>query len=206
MAQTFDLATLVRASVDGDEDAWNELVRRHAHLVVIIIRHYRLSAADAQDVSQLVWLRLVEHLANIREPAALPGWLVTTTKHECQRYLRTNSRSVSMDPLAMTQLGPVDREEIDEALLAAEQRRVLLEGLEELTAQQRQLLTLLVADPPYAYADISRILGMPIGSIGPTRNRALDKLRGTAAVKSYLLANSEDARTGGVRHALAEME
>jgi RNA polymerase sigma factor (sigma-70 family) len=185
----WDLPRLVKASVDHDEEAWNELVRRFAGLVAFVIRHYRLSATDTQDVSQLVWLRLVEHLSDIREPSALPGWLATTTRHECERYLRVNGRSVAMDPLTMRLTDKTEGPEIDELLLAAERRQVLLDGLRELTEQQRELLLMLTADPPYAYAEISRILGIPIGSIGPTRSRVLDKLRDTEAVRAYLDAD-----------------
>jgi RNA polymerase sigma factor (sigma-70 family) len=185
----WDLPTLVKASVDHDEEAWNELVRRFAGLVAFVIRHYRLSATDTQDVSQLVWLRLVEHLSDIREPAALPGWLATTTRHECERYLRVNGRSVAMDPLTMRLTDKADGPEVDSLLLAAERRQVLLDGLRELNDQQRELLLMLTADPPYAYAEISRILGIPIGSIGPTRSRVLDKLRDTEAVRAYLDAD-----------------
>jgi RNA polymerase sigma factor (sigma-70 family) len=185
----WDLPALVKASIDRDERAWNELVRRFAGLVAFVIRHYRLSASDTQDVSQLVWLRLVEHLGQIREPAALPGWLATTTRHECERYMRVNGRSVAVDPTMMKvdvrDAGP----EIDELLLAAERRQVLLDGLAQLQPQHRELLLMLAADPPYAYADISRILGIPIGSIGPTRSRVLDKLRETDAVRAYLEAD-----------------
>jgi len=186
----WDLPALVKASVDRDEEAWNELVRRFAGLVAFVIRHYRLSQADTQDVSQLVWLRLVEHLADIREPSALPGWLGTTTRHECERYLRINGRSVAMDPLTMRISDKADEPEVDELLLAAERRQVLLDGLRELNEGHRELLLMLTADPPFAYAEISRILGIPIGSIGPTRSRVLDKLRDTDAVRAYLEADN----------------
>ena len=205
MAQTYDLATLVRASADGDQDAWKELVRRYAGMVAIIARGYRLSPADAQDICQLVWLRLVEHLSRIREPAALPGWLSTTTRHECQRHLRTNSRSVAVDPMLMAGMDDSDDEDIADTMLAAEQRQALLDGLAELAPQQRELLVLLAADPPPPYAEISRTLGIPIGSIGPMRSRALEKLRETAAIKTYLRVDS-DTRTGGARHALAALD
>jgi RNA polymerase sigma factor (sigma-70 family) len=191
----WDLPRLVKASVDRDEAAWNELVRRFAGLVAFVIRHYRLSTTDTQDVSQLVWLRLVEHLGQIREPSALPGWLATTTRHECERHLRVSGRSVAMDPLTMRLVDRADGAEIDELLLAAERRQVLLDGLGELAPQQRELLMMLTADPPYAYAEISRILGIPIGSIGPTRSRVLDKLRDTGAVRAYLDAD-ESAQIG----------
>ncbi|HEU4347943.1 MAG TPA: sigma-70 family RNA polymerase sigma factor [Actinoplanes sp.] len=191
----WDLPRLVKASMDRDEEAWNELVRRFAGLVAYVIRHYRLTPADAQDVSQLVWLRLVEHLGEIREPSALPGWLATTTRHECERYLRINGRSVAVDPLTMWEADRADGSEVDEMLLAAERRRVLLDGLGQLAPQHRELLLMLAADPPYAYAEISRILGIPIGSIGPTRSRVLGKLRETDAVRAYLDAD-ESAQMG----------
>jgi DNA-directed RNA polymerase specialized sigma24 family protein len=94
-----------------------------------------------------------------------------------------------MDPLTMRLVDRADGAEIDELLLAAERRQALLDGLGELTPQQRELLVMLTADPPYAYAEISRILGIPIGSIGPTRSRVLDKLRDTGAVRAYLEAD-----------------
>lgn len=186
----WDLPSLVRqAGVGKDEDAWNELVRRFAGLVAFVIRHYRLSKADTQDVSQLVWLRLVEHLGQLREPEALPGWLATTTRHECERLLRRNSRNVTMDPDMMRLIDRADGSAVDELLLAAERRQVLLDALGELSDPHRELLQMLTADPPYAYADISRILGIPIGSIGPTRSRVLEKLRDTGAVRAYLKAD-----------------
>ena len=184
----WDLAALVKASVDHDDQAWDELVRRFAGLVAFVIRHYRLAPADAQDVSQLVWLRLVEHLGQIREPAALPGWLSTTTRHECERHLRVTGRSVATDPLTFRAADPDAGPDVDEVLLAAERRQVLLDGLDRLPAHHRELLLMLTADPPYSYADISRILGIPIGSIGPTRSRALGKLRETDPVRTYLEA------------------
>jgi RNA polymerase sigma factor (sigma-70 family) len=185
-----DLSTLLhRAGTARDEDAWNELVRRFAGLVAFVIRHYRLSVADTQDVSQLVWLRLVEHLGAIREPEALPGWLATTTRHECERHLRLNARNVSMDPHTMPLPDQEAGPQAEDLLLAAERRQVLLDGLGELAPQQRRLLSMLTADPPYPYAEISRILGIPIGSIGPTRSRVLEKLRDTGAVRAYLKAD-----------------
>jgi RNA polymerase sigma factor (sigma-70 family) len=207
---TDDLPALVKKGVDGDQAAWNELVRRYAGLVTHVIRRYRLPPADAQDVAQLVWLRLVEHLGHLREPAALPGWLATTTRHECERHLRTTGRSIAVDPQAMVLTAVDAQAAVDAVLLATERRQVLLDGLAELAPQQRELLMMLAADPPYAYAEISRVLGIPVGSIGPTRSRILDKLRGTAAVRSYLDANAVPgagvARTEGGRHAIAELE
>ncbi|GGL04066.1 RNA polymerase sigma factor [Mangrovihabitans endophyticus] len=188
----WDLPTLIKASIDHGEEAWNELVRRFSGLVAFVIRHYRLSPTDTQDVSQLVWLRLVEHLGRLRDPHALPGWLATTTRHECERYLRVNGRSVAVDPLTLGADQTDDASSVDDVLLAAERRQVLLDALSSLAPQHRELLLMLSADPPYAYAEISRILGMPIGSIGPTRSRVLDKLRDTDAIRAYLEADRSE--------------
>jgi RNA polymerase sigma factor (sigma-70 family) len=206
MAEASDLPALVRASAAGDEHAWNELVRRFAQLVMALTRQYRLSTADAQDVSQTVWLRLVEHLPTIREPAALAGWIVTTTKHECQRQTRAAGRTVPVDPLSDPKLDSRDSTDIDGNLLRQERHRALLDGMAELAPHQRDLLTLLATDPPLTYAEISRALDIPVGSIGPTRSRVLEKLRETAPIRRYLEATGEATAQGGDRHALAELE
>ena len=98
MAEASEISRLVRASAKGDEAAWNELVRRYAPLVRAVIRSYHLSAADAQDISQTIWLRLVEHLTSLRQPEALPGWLVTTTQRECQRQIQRRRWVLPVDP------------------------------------------------------------------------------------------------------------
>jgi RNA polymerase sigma factor (sigma-70 family) len=180
------LTTLVGAASAHDDDAWAELVRRFAGLVAGTIRRYRLSAADTQDVSQLVWLRLVEHLSRLREPAALPGWLSTTTRHECERLVRAGGRSIATDPAVLEPAAGTGQAGPDAFLLADERRAALRAGLAELTETQRELLLLLSADPPPAYAEISRRLRMPVGSIGPTRSRILARLRETAPVQAYL--------------------
>jgi RNA polymerase sigma factor (sigma-70 family) len=206
---TRDLAALVHDSADGDAEAWNELVQRYQGLVVVIIRHYRLSAADAQDVAQTVWLRLVENLRRIREPAALPGWITTVTRHECEHYLRVNSRSVSVDPLDLTRLSALNGDEAMEELLAAERHQVLRDALAELAERsplEWTLLRFLTSDPPSPYEEIRSILGIAKGSIGPTRRRAIDKLRETRAVQTYLRGVSDPGRTGGARDALAKLE
>src|SRR4051794_31549137 len=92
------LTEMVEAARDGDRDAWNRLVERYMPLVLSVARRYQLSAEDAADVSQALWLRLVEHLDKIRDPRALPGWIVTTTTNEALRFLKIRQRSVPVDP------------------------------------------------------------------------------------------------------------
>jgi RNA polymerase sigma factor (sigma-70 family) len=82
---------LVTRAANGDKQAWDTLVERYAPLIWSICRSYRLDRAEAEDVGQSVWLHLAEQLHHIRDAAALAGWLVTTTRRECLRLLRTAS-------------------------------------------------------------------------------------------------------------------
>ncbi|MEO9324057.1 sigma-70 family RNA polymerase sigma factor [Nocardioides sp. C4-1] len=182
MDASYPLTDLVSAARGGDADAWDAIVERFLPLVGAVARRHRLSEADADDVSQTVWLRLVEHLDGLREPAALPGWIRTTTRHECLRVLAARGRTRVADPQDARVLDAVTDDVAGDDLVAAERRQALREALAELPAARRELLLLLLADPPLAYAEISARLGIPIGSIGPTRARALDQLRKTRAL------------------------
>lgn len=183
---TGDVTELVTAAAAGDQGAWNDLVDRYLPLVVSVIRRYRMNERDGEDVSQTVWLRLVEHLGTLREPRALPSWIVTTTKNEALRVLRARQASIPVDPQADGTLERPAAGEIDLDLLSTERRQAVRDGLAELTATQRELLLLLVADPPVGYEEIGRRLDMPVGSIGPTRARCLRKLRESAALRAFL--------------------
>jgi len=207
MAEASEVSRLVRASASGDDEAWNELVHRYAPLVMAVTRSYGLAAADAQDVSQTVWLRLVEHLPNLREPEALPGWLVTTTQRESLRHAGRARRVLPVDPRdhGAIQQGTTLDPAAD--ILRAELRQALRDGLAELPVRDQWLLRLRTADPPKAYHEISQLLGMPIGSIGPTLRRSLDRLRETSAVRAYLATTPTTGRgKGGDKHELAEVE
>ena len=182
-------AELVHAALTGSRPAWNELVERFTPLVLSITSRYRMTPADAADVSQTVWLQLVQHLADVREPRALPGWIATTVRHECTRVRREQQRTTVLDPQEQGRLLEDPRGEVgatDDDLLRQERHEALLAGFAELTARQRELLLLLVADPPSSYAEISARLGIPLGAIGPTRARALDRLRHTPALAALL--------------------
>jgi RNA polymerase sigma factor (sigma-70 family) len=176
---------LVAAAVAGDSAAWNALVDRYTPLVLSVVRRHRLGS-DADDVVQTVWLRLVENLGNVREPAALPGWIMTTARNECLHVLRRNKQ---VTPADLGEEGwPEGSGEpaVDTDLLATERHQTLLLALAELPERQRSLLLLLIEDPPLPYEEISRRLGLPVGSIGPTRARALARVRSFHAVQALL--------------------
>jgi RNA polymerase sigma factor (sigma-70 family) len=181
------IATLVTAAAGGDADAWHQIVVRYAPLLIAVCRRYRLTTAELEDVAQTVWLRLVEHLEDLREPRALPMWISTTAKRECLRHLATERRAVPHDPLeGGWQESVSTTADLDANLVRAERKQALLAGLAELPDTQRRLLLLLATDPPLSYAQISSTIGLAVGSIGPIRARALERLRATPSVKALM--------------------
>lgn len=175
------VAELVAAAAAGDDGAWDRIVERFSGLVWSVARCHGLAPADAADVSQTVWLRLVEHLGHLHHPERLPGWLLTTTRNEAQRVKRQLGRHVPMADMADLDAG-AGAVPVDAALLDAERDVLVWAGFQRLPMPCRLLLRLLVTDPPLTYADISAALGMPVGSIGPTRARCLDRLRNTPEI------------------------
>jgi RNA polymerase sigma factor (sigma-70 family) len=187
MTGSTTLEETVAAARAGDRAAWDSLVERYMPLVLGVAGRFRLGSNDVADVSQALWLRLVEHLDDIREPCALPGWIVTTTKNEALRLLKARQHTVTVDPQTGFALDdPANDGEVEEDLLRLERHQALRDGLRELRPQHRALLQLLLTDPPLSYDDISRRLGIPKGSIGPTRARCLEALRNTSALRSFL--------------------
>jgi RNA polymerase sigma factor (sigma-70 family) len=179
-----DLVTRART---GDKRAWDALVDRYAPLIWSICRKYRLGRADAEDVAQSVWLRLVDQLDKIRDPAALAGWLATTTRRECGRVLRAaHGPHASTCAFDASNLPDEQAGTPGQDLLAAERHAALREAFTRLPPDGQRLLALLIADPPVPYAQISAKLGIPVGSIGPTRRRWLDKLRRDPALAALI--------------------
>ncbi len=184
---------LVLQARQGDASSWDVLVERFLPLVGAVIARHRLRGADADDVNQTVWLRLVEHLDDLHEPAALPGWIVTTTRRECLRTLDRSRRTLPTDPTdspAMERgddaFASPDTAPVDAEMLRQERLHTVREALAALPEDRRELLLMLLRDPPVPYREISALLGIPIGSIGPTRARALDQLRQVPAVRALL--------------------
>ena len=182
------LDDLVAGARRGERWAWDALVKRYQSLVRTVASGYRLNHRDVEDVNQTVWLRLVEYLDRIREPRALPKWLITTASNESRRLARTRQRTLLINMLDE----PVQERETEQPgapdtdLLRRELAQTLQQGLAELPTAQQLLLTLLASDRQPSYREISRILTIPVGSIGPTRARSLARLRATAAIQEYV--------------------
>jgi RNA polymerase sigma factor (sigma-70 family) len=182
----------LEAARRGDSKAWDDLVERYLPLVLSVARRCRLSEEDTADVSQTLWLRLVEHLDAIREPQALPGWIVTTTRNEALRVIKARTRSIPVDPLTGSMLDQHDGDapEVHEAVLLAERHQALRDALAQMRPRQREFLLVLLEDPPLSYEQISSRLNIPKGSIGPTRARCLEELRRTPALRDLVASDS----------------
>jgi RNA polymerase sigma factor (sigma-70 family) len=185
-----DLVTRAR---NGEQQAWNALVERYAPLIWSICRRYRLVGGDADDAGQAVWLHLVDQLDNIRDPAALPGWLATTTRRECARIMREAHKT--QPPCYALDVGNIPDQQAamaDNELLIAERHAALREAYMHLPPRCQRLIGLLIEDPPVPYAQISARLGIPVGSIGPCRARCLDKLRRHPAIAALIKIETGD--------------
>jgi RNA polymerase sigma factor (sigma-70 family) len=187
---------LVTRAANGDKRAWDLLIERYSPLILSICRRHRLGQADAEDVGQSVWLYLLERLDKVRDPAALPGWLATTTRRECLRALgrargpHPGGRGPDLENIPDEHARTAEQE-----LLVAERNAALREAVAALHPDAQRLITLLAADPPVPYAQISARLGIPVGSIGPNRGRCLNKLRRHPAIAALINADRNAADT-----------
>ena len=194
MSDDLPVTALVTRAANADQQAWGTLVEWYAPLIWSICRRYELGGADAEDVGQAVWLQLASHLGKIRDPAAIAGWLATTTRRECIRVLRSPGPQAARYTPAAEIIPDEETGTAEQELLAAERHAALREAVTRLPPCCRQLIAMLAEDPPVPYAQISAKLGIPAGSIGPRRGRCLDKLRRDPAIAA--LINPEAAPAG----------
>jgi len=182
-----DLASLLLMASAGDEGAWAALVQRFTARIRSVARMHRLAHHDAEDIVQTTWLRLLEHLEQVRDPAAVGAWLHTTARRESLRVLRGGARERPTDDEVLA-ARPAEGDDAAAGLEAAERRDALVAALAELPEHQSRLLRLMVSEPAPSYTEISRALSMPIGSIGPTRQRGVERLRRDERLQSLMQA------------------
>jgi RNA polymerase sigma factor (sigma-70 family) len=168
-------ADLLTAAIEGQESAWVALFTRFSTALHAVARSCRLNEHDAHDVAQTTWLRLIENAHRIRSPEALGAWLAITARRECLRLIRIYARERTTDPFELPERAT--NTAINTPILDRERRAVLRRAIEGLPPHQRSLLEVLTADPAPSYEQIAAALQIPIGSIGPTRGRALASLR-----------------------------
>jgi RNA polymerase sigma factor (sigma-70 family) len=187
-----DVGALVQSAVDGDAAAWKALVEGLSPLVWSVVRAHRLSEADAHEVYQTVWFRFAQHLGRIREPDKAGAWLASTARNECLKVLRTLRRlTPTADPAVLDRVSE-DRTpeesllDSEEAAAHGERVRRLWQEFEKLGDRCRRLLRVLMASPPPSYQEVSAALGIAVGSIGPTRQRCLRRLRARLDTREVL--------------------
>lgn len=170
-------ADLVQSARSGDKNAWEAIVDRYSNMVWTVARSHRLTAADAADVSQTTWLNLLDHLDDIREPERVGAWLATTARRESLRVIRMGQRQVAMPNEQIDERDHGTHRALDSDLLEAERDVALWDAFDRLPERCRLILPLLMGEKSLSYKEFSQALQMPIGSIGPTRQRCLDHLR-----------------------------
>jgi RNA polymerase sigma factor (sigma-70 family) len=179
-----ELRSLLAAASKGDQVAWDAIVNEFSSLLWSIARSFRLDSRDASDVVQITWLRLVEHLDHIKEPEALPAWLAITTRRECMQLIRRSNRQRLIRHDEPLDDMPDPAPPVDNALLTDERDAALWRKVAALGETCFRLLRVLMATPPPSYKDAAAALDMPVGSVGPTRQRCLKRLRDSMAVKA----------------------
>jgi len=174
--KSVELVSRIRA---GDESGWRDMSDQYAPLLRWIARHYRLSPEDADDVVQLTWLRCLEHIDQLADPDRLGGWLATTCRRECIRLATKARRELPLHEPDLARLIDSGRDDGDPYVEVAvrDQRDRLHHAISALPERQKALLVELLRQDSQSYLDLSRRLGLPVGSIGPTRRRAVTRLR-----------------------------
>jgi RNA polymerase sigma factor (sigma-70 family) len=173
---TDSVADLLQGVNNRDPAAWDEIIRRYGKLVSTTVRSFQLQEADALDAMQMTWLRLAENADRVQFPERLGGWLATTARRECLHILRRAKPTrdlvnVVLETVPDASVGPEQR------VIDADTARTLRRLVDELPPRRRTLLRALFTDNPRSYAEVVRTAGIPSGSIGPTRARALQQLR-----------------------------
>lgn len=166
----------MRRAAAGDKAAWSALVDSYNRLVWGVAGTFRLGPADAGEVVQITWMRLLEHIDRIEHPERLGGWLATTARHEALRLLRLRNRELPTDDESSFEPGARPEPTPEEAVLGRDRDRRLWAAFRRLSERCRTLLQMVVVDRP-PYTAVAAALDMPIGSIGPTRARCLQRLR-----------------------------
>lgn len=182
---------LLRRAESGDQSAWDALVERFGQMVWNVARSFRLDEPTAKDVSQTVWLKLIENVSRIEDPERLPGWLATTCRREAIRVSRLRQRTIPTD----FEFDLVDEAEpLETLLIEDEENSRLIAAFRRLSEACRHLLRLLTVEPALSYEEISGITGRPIGSLGPTRARCIARLK---AIMGGISGSVGDSSTRG---------
>jgi len=170
------LASLMSAAREGDEAALGQIVAELSPMLWQVSRAAGLTASDAEDVLQTVWLRLVSHLHEIRDTTALIAWLVVTTRRESWHVRAAGRRQLPAEQDWFS-TRPDQAPPAEDQVIIDDQHRALWAAVAQLSPRCQELLRIVAFVPRPDYQAVAAKLGMPVGSVGPTRGRCLAKLR-----------------------------
>jgi RNA polymerase sigma factor (sigma-70 family) len=173
-----DLLADLAVGGDAAHAAWSVLVRRYSHRLYAIARSFSFDEATAEDLVQTAWLRLLERPGQLRDPAALGGWLATVVRNEARNRITRRREIPLVIPLDLKADDSDETAAVDGRLAREEWSRALRLAFAHLGAECQQLLRLMLAEPALSYDEIATALGRPRGALGPTRRRCLNQLRG----------------------------
>ena len=174
MEQTQTHGELLTRARNGDQQAWNDLVDRMSPLVWSVTRSFRLDHATATDVAQTVWLKVIENIDRIADPERLPGWIATTVRREAIKVSGQQKKVVPSEfEYDLADLNT----SVESTVVDLEEHESVRAAFNTLSEDDQQLLRLMVVEPPLSYEEIAEITGRPVGSLGPTRARALGRLK-----------------------------
>jgi RNA polymerase sigma factor (sigma-70 family) len=170
-------AALVKRTVNGDESAWETLVTMRGERLRMIARGYRLSAEEMADAIQETWLNAFLHLGDLRDWERFGAWLDAIMRSQCLRAISHRQRHAYHLVPDSAAMNVVDTAiDVEREVLATERSAILHRAVARLPERERQVIRELATDEP-SYTQVSHRLSMPIGSVGPTRMRALRRLR-----------------------------
>jgi len=168
------ISDLVSEAAEGNGRAWAEIHRRYHRMITGVARGAGCAPADLADVQQAVWARLVRHIHRLRQPEAIGGWLVVVTKRECLRLVGRGPAVTDIDEVVSV---VATGDEPLATVLESERRAAIRRAVATLPTRRRTLIETMLDNPDLDYGEIADRLSMPVGSIGPTRQRGLDELR-----------------------------
>jgi RNA polymerase sigma factor (sigma-70 family) len=178
MIRADDIAGWVRSAQQGNPQAWDRLVAEFTPRLRSVIRGYGLRPDDVDDAMQLTWMRAWASIGTVHEPAAIAGWLATTARRTAMRVRQHALREIPVDEVFHEQ--PVRGPSLEDEVILAQRAAALRRAVRRLPGHQRTVLEALLADQAGPYRDIAGEIGVPIGSIGPTRARSVARLRNDA--------------------------
>jgi DNA-directed RNA polymerase specialized sigma24 family protein len=171
------VADCIRRHLDGDPDAMADLTRQVTPWLHHVLRPYRLARHTADDVVQSTLLLALLHLREVRDPASGLSWLSVVVRREALRVIQVERRYIPVDELPLPHAAPATAEGTEEIVLTRLSHAVVRRTFSKLPLRHRMLLERAVNSDRPGYARISRELQMPLGSIGPTRRRCLERMR-----------------------------